>query len=348
MKKYIIALLTALSFTIWTFGKIITVSNNPNSPGQYIRLDSAINAASAGDILLVSGSVTDYGLGGTVTINKRLTLYGQGYDPRKDQALPSTISTLYIRSAASGTIISGFNISYQLYEEVNTNSIVISRCRINQLGVSFANSTWGINGSNYDIRENIIGQITINNNDADIHFHNNIIYGPIHGQATNTNILIYNNYFTSTAITSLSNALIYNNIFYSKSAAALSTAYTATANCVYNNNIYFNTTNANPLGIGVNNNSGSNNINVNPLFVNIDLTTTSLSRADNFNLQSGSRGTGAGTDGRDIGLHGGSLPIQYPYSGQPAIPQIQAMNILNPVIAPTDTLKISFRASSNN
>jgi len=102
------------------------------------------------------------------------------------------------------------------------------------------------------------------------------------------------------------------------------------------------------LGIGLNINTGSGNISANPDFVNLVTTSISVTRADNFNLQVGSPGIGAGTDGKDIGPHGGSIPMQYPYSGQPAIPAIQSMSIPNPVIQPNWTLTVKFQANSNN
>jgi hypothetical protein len=353
MKKLLVAVLATLSCCPLLFANTITVSNNPNSPGQYKRLDSAILAASAGDILLVSGSATDYATaaGGTITINKALTFYGHGYDPRNDQALASSMSNVHITTAGSGTTISGFSIPGQLYEDAGTNDIVISRCSI---GALWNHSCYcdGISGSNYVIRENIIGNIAIGPNIGGIMIRNNIITGSIGSQTTSVNITIDNNYFTGSigltgVYAGIYNANVENNIFYYKSTSS-SPSYATATNCVFNNNIYYNTTNSNPLGIGLNINTGSGNINANPDFVNLVTTSISVTRADNFNLQVGSPGIGAGTDGKDIGPHGGSIPMQYPYSGQPAIPAIQSMSIPNPVIQPNGTLTVKFQANSNN
>ena len=355
MKKFVFFALTTLCCCNILFAKIITVSNNPNSPGQYTRLDSAINAAVAGDIILVTGSATDYNLtgsnGGSLTINKPITIYGQGYDPRNDQALATTIGVVHLTAAGSGSILSGLSIG-TFYADDNTNNITITRCKISGFGYNYGgNGGHGINGNNYNLRENIItGNIVITPNHAGIIIQNNIIAGTISSPSTNTNILITNNYFTYLPITALSNATVNNNIFYYKSGSATANAYVGASvgNCGFKDNIYYNSTNANPLGIGVNGNSGSGNINGNPLFVNLDLTAVAVTRADNFNLQPSSPGVNAGTDGKNIGPEGGSLPIQYPYSGSPAIPQIQSMSILNPVIPPNGTLNVSFKASSNN
>lgn len=355
MKSFLIAAITALSYSPFLAANTITVSNNPNSPGQYKRLDSAINAAASGDIILISGSPTDYNaagnLGGAVTINKPLTLYGQGYDPRNDQTVATTIGVIHLTPAAAGTTISGIAIG-TLYADAGTNNITIKRCRINGFGYDYGgNGGNGVNGNNYNLRDNIIvATILIPAGHSDILIQNNIIIGGISSGATNTNILITNNYFANTPINTLSNALVNNNIFYHKAGTATTVAYVSTSvsNCTFSNNIYYNTTNANPLSIGVNGNSGTGNINANPVFVNLDLTSTSVTRADNFNLQTGSPGINAGTDGKNIGPEGGSLPMQYPYSGAPSIPQIQSMIISNPVVPPNGTLNVNFKASANN
>src|SRR6185437_2555324 len=258
-----------------------------------------------------------------------------------DQAAASIISSIHITAAGSGTTISGFSITNQIYEDGGTNNITISRCKINAMVNNYSHTN-GINGNNYDIRENIIGAIYISVYNtstpiSNIIIQNNIITGPIGGPAGATNIIISNNYFTASNpfpgvqfAGNLFNANIYNNIFYFKSSSP-TTAGSGAGNCVFNNNIYYNTTNANPFNLGANSNSGSNNINANPRFVNIDLTSTSVTRADNFNLQPGSPGINAGTDGKNIGPEGGSIPLQYPYSGDPAIPQIDSMSVLNPI-----------------
>jgi hypothetical protein len=353
MKKLLPALLAIMSSFPSLFAKTITVSNNPNSPGQYRRLDSAILAASAGDILLVSGSLTDYftgSPGGSVTLDRPLTIYGEGYDPRTENALPTTIGVLHLTAAASGTIISGISLG-AFYTDANTNNITISRCKIAKFGYSYGgNGTNGINGNNYLLRENVItGIINIPDGHADILILNNIICTSISSASNNTNILISNNFFNGAQIDNLYNATLTNNIIYYKNDAPLASPFVSATvvNCVFTNNIYFNNINSNPLNLGVNQNSGSGNINADPKFVNIDLT-PAFSQADNFNLQAGSPAINAGTDGTNIGPEGGSIPMQYPYAGQPAIPLVLQMTITNPVVAPNGTLNVTFKAKSNN
>jgi hypothetical protein len=54
-----------------------TVSNNPDIPAQYNSLQATIDAASAGDTILVAGSASSYG---NITIGKKLVVYGAGYN----------------------------------------------------------------------------------------------------------------------------------------------------------------------------------------------------------------------------------------------------------------------------
>jgi hypothetical protein len=258
---------------------------------------------------------------------------------------------VHLTAAASGTTISGFLISVQLYEDPGTNNIVISRCKITNV-YNFSCYCDGVAGNNYDFRENIIGNMAINANVGGILIQNNIVAGGIGSQPTTTNLTISNNYFCGSiglkgVYAGIYNATVNNNIFYYKSSTGTS-AYANATNCTFGNNLYYNTSNTNPFGIGTNNNTGSGNLNANPQFVSISLATTAIASTDNFNLQTGSPAINAGTDGKNIGPEGGNLPMQYPYTGQPAIPQIQSMTISNPVIAPNGTLNVKFQASSNN
>ena len=170
MKKKIFTTAAILLLAITMYAKTITVSNNPTSPGQYTTLQAAIDAAVAGDVLLVTGSGIDYG---QVTVNKQLTIYGQGYDPRKDIAFPTTISYItlsnnLVNNTASGTVIAGCNINslgvgWTGDPSSRVHNIVLKRSKIGSVS-SFGDNwlitdniiTSGIqlSGSNYIIKNN--------------------------------------------------------------------------------------------------------------------------------------------------------------------------------------------------
>jgi len=86
---------------------VITVDNSANSAGQYTGLQAAINAANAGDSIYISGSITSYG---TVTLNKRLILFGTGYNPAKQSPLVSTTGTITLDTVTSVSGASGSRI----------------------------------------------------------------------------------------------------------------------------------------------------------------------------------------------------------------------------------------------
>ncbi|MEP6466535.1 MAG: hypothetical protein ABJB05_09520 [Parafilimonas sp.] len=347
MKKNLCMLLSILLFAT-SFAKTITVSNNPTSPGQYKDLQTAIDAAKAGDILLVSGSSIDYG---QVTINKRLTIYGQGYDPRKDVAFPTSISSILLNnnlvndtasgSAIYGCTVSSFYVAFNGDPSTYVNNITVKRNTISYISAD---------GSGWVISDNIITS-QINVDGANCLIKNNVFTGSyIYNDNLHPNLIITNNNFTSTVNLQVSNAIVSNNIFYYKSSSVVNFAYGGNAiNTVFNNNIYYNNSNTNPFNIGQTNNTGTGNINnKNPKYISYDLTTTEVTRNDNLQLQTSSPAKNAGTDGKDIGGYGGATPMKYPLSGEPAIPQVKTMNINNTTVSPGSILQVQVKANSNN
>jgi hypothetical protein len=343
MQKLFTLTILCLLLCCFVNAKLITVSNNLNSPGQYDNLQTAVDAALTNDSLLVTRSPTSYG---SLNINnKKLTLLGQGYDPRKDIAISSKIDNITLNAGTDGTTICGFVIG-----SINPASLVLNIvCKRNKIGNMY------VNGNGYLITDNIIISWIYIYDISNTLIKNNIFLSTgqaIYGGTAPSNILITNNDFTYASTNSISvyNAVISNNIFYHKvNAAANTILFTDSHNCVVNNNITYNNTNTNPFNIGNNNQTGTGNkINVNPLYIAYDLADYNLTPNDNLQLQSSSPAKNDGTDGLDIGAYGGATPMQYPLSGEPAIPQIKSMNIINTVIPPTGTLNIQVKANSNN
>ena len=129
---FIVAFLTSHA-TQWT------VSNRtdlPVNPGQFTTIQAAINAASAGDTILVAGSAISYA---SPTISKKVILLSPGYSPDKENPLIATINgNINIAPGnTSGTVIEGFNIS----GDISLNS-----------GTTF---------SNISIRKNLLNAVLI-------------------------------------------------------------------------------------------------------------------------------------------------------------------------------------------
>ncbi|RLD21947.1 MAG: hypothetical protein DRI69_02655 [Bacteroidetes bacterium] len=367
--KTLLLLITACFVYTSSYADIITVSNDVDSPGQYTSLQAAINAASVGDTILVSGSPTNYG---SVTINKRLTLFGSGYDPANTFAKVTYLTNVTLArfdavQSASGTKISGFNLD-RVY--INNNDpdtmkdITIERCL-----VSIAIYFQSFNVSDY---RNVTVQncvftsastnISFGNYSGVLHFNhifrNNIFNGVIVGDIsssvnyTNLSLVSFRNNIltgsgTGTILDEVKNAVFENNIFFRKDAGNNdSDGSSAHCNgCAFDNNItYQSAFDTIPYG----NNVGSGNlIATDPMLVNYPITGAAFSFSHDYTLMGGSPALLAGTDGTDIGITGGAAP--FVVAAPPRIPQMTSILIGPPSAVPLNgTLQIQFTARKQN
>lgn len=200
MKKIYLLIITPIVFICSTYGAILIVNNNVNNPGNYNNLQTAIDAALPGDTILVSGSETYYQSstsGSYISINKKLTLIGAGYNPYTQYRLASKLYGINLTSDVtnnpSETTIMGFYISGNINANGNDiNYIQISRNKI--IGsLYFENSSYS-NWNYWIIRNNILYDIWANTSTANLtnsNFENNIITGRI--QYFNSASVIFSN-----------------------------------------------------------------------------------------------------------------------------------------------------------
>lgn len=340
MKKYIFTLVTFLFSLSLLNSTIITVSNNPAIPAQYTDLQEAIDDASPGDTIYVHGSSFDYG---TADINKELHLIGAGFHPLRESSNKSEAS-IEFGSEADNSSITGFDlysVSRQFSSIVTNHYIVIQRC--------YVHSYIYISGNNWLIRNNIL-EIIDTDYLGNIIISNNVFTGRSYNQAgikdsDQSSVIIKNNIFINPAYSSLfafqnvENAVIYNNIFFY-------IAPSGCENCIFNNNLTYQTEqNSIPYG----NNSGSDNIiGEDPLFVDAEEDVFSIYY--NYQLQETSPGHEAGTDDTDIGLYGGSnpWPEEDILSGEPAIPQVRTLEILNTTVGQDGEVRFKSNAEKND
>ena len=175
-----ISTLLFICLVIASKATVITVSNAPNSPGQYTNLQTAINAAAVGDTIYVHGSSTSYG---NINLKKRLTLIGTGHNPSKSNPLVAQIAilqldTLSSASGASGTKVIGFKLNQLLgYAGTGgTKNVWVSRNYFN----SSSNAKVNVTGSGWTIENNIINpNSVVLNNKANTVIRNNIFNGGI-------------------------------------------------------------------------------------------------------------------------------------------------------------------------
>lgn len=367
MKTKLLFLAMAFVLPFFTNAAVITVSNNPNSPGQYTDLQTAIDAAAANDILYVHASATNYGY---VTINKKLTIIGGGVLPDKSLQLLTSINTITLgynstgTSNASGSSISGcdvFAIYIYGYNSDGINygftNISIKRNRIHSLGSSaqltstnytiqnniITSDLGGFKLSNSVISNNIIGQIanldsTVGGNTFLVS--NNIILNSIYDVQS---CLIANNIFLTTSFSIIKFNTITKNMFYvAGSTDSFDQAVFETTQNTFSGNLY----NQNPNFLS---NEGVSVFDYN-------YSNPAIGPFVNYNLTSTSPGKNYGTDGTDVGIHGGVAPYvqgnttdsRFRYFPQPAIPQMMEMNILNNSITQNGTLNVNFTAKKND
>ena len=348
MRKFILVSVLAVFVYVANAG-IITVSNDPNSPGQYSSLQDAINAANNGDTLLVAGSLETYG---DITIqNKEVHIIGVGYRPDKQSPKHSEINTIIFNGTPNGSSLEGFEVTGYVHNN-GADFVTLKRNRINLIK---------INSESHDIYiyNNIIGELTKdyyqNDEISNLYISNNIITNKIKwgdpNALPNTNIFVSNNLFVGcgNAFEKIADNFYHftcvNNIFYASSPYHSNMQY-----CDFSNNLSYNTTNDNFNTSGTN--TGSNNVvSQNPDFVSE--TNDVFDYTDDYNLNAGSPAIGAGNDGNDIGIYGGTYPWPeggisgsgYMYSQEPQVPQVHSLILGVPV---NNSLNVQVQGVINN
>jgi hypothetical protein len=312
---------------------IYTVNNSSTSPGQYTNVAAAVSAASNGDTIYISGSSVNYG---SFTINKRLTVIGTGHNPQKQAPLYSLVDNITISS--NGVRIMGLNAYHFDDGGSNIDSIYISRNFIRyRIIVDNSNPDhWYIEGNVFEYSgENITFCSTCNI--TFMYISNNVFNGQLkelNYNGNNGNIYVSNNIFLRNGdmFTGSNYYLyIYNNIFYRATPSSSSTSCTWAGNCSYQcaNNTF-------P--------SGTNFTNINPRLIDFPNGGAYFSYSHNYRLQDTSQLVNAGTDGRDVGISGGSGYFEI--NGIPNIPQIRSFSITSNTTIPSGgSLNISFKST---
>ncbi len=362
MKKRLLTLLCTVA-ALGASAKVITVSNNANSPGQYTNLQAACDAASAGDTIYVHASATSYG---DVNIIKKLTLIGTSKSNEAITMLGKidiSFKTNSTTESGSGSVIKGFNAGVVYLNTISPGSgaisvsgILIERNVLSGIIFNAPNSSNGFAGC--VIRHNIVWNtsisasgfvknVQITNNIANISFNNSsdcIVANNLIGNLFADNCMIANNivaYSGSSQVFNGKGNTIKNNLFYKSWDASWSVANLDPARNIIGENLF-----ADPKFI-------------NPpkdLFYGVAFP-LAATKPNNYNLnvEEGSPCKGAGTDGKDIGIYGGSTP--WPESGfedvgtrslryapVPNIPVMLEMGILNTSVLPNGTLNVEFKA----
>lgn len=338
--------------TMYSYGKIWRVNNNPGVAANFTSLQAAHDSASSGDTIHLEGSPTSYG---GLSCSKKLVVIGTGFFLDQDtasQALTqsSKVDGITIYEGSEGAVFTGLDFranSMNIY----CNDIVIKRNLFSSpngsdadyytgsVNMQYQNNHYPTGASNISITQNYGLRIESNYSSTGILVTNNFIsYYAYAGDATTGECVRLN---AGTV------ALFQNNIFRRGTVTAYNSSFT--------NNIMY----AGFMGAGTGNLT-SNNIgnstqfgNANGNQQNVDMTTVFLGPTGNtsdsqWKLKTGSPAIGAGYGSTpanpiDDGIYGGATP--YVLAGLPAVPAIYFFQN-QPIGSSTDPIDVTIKVKS--
>ena len=349
MKKSLLIALFAIATTT-SYATVLTVSNSPFGGAQYSTLLAAYNAATNGDTLHVEGTNVTYFLGQNGGWAKSLTVIGIGFNPDKQNPGKTVISSAHsgsqsaifsVIAGGSGSSFYGINFTSVVATYGGATNLLFANCDFNSfIGLNQSSSAITIrncifkslNGQNMYLDGSVISGVLVSNC---------VFSGYIVGSSNvNVSMNVDHCLFLGSggAIAyALWNATISNCIFMNSFPLA-----NQFYNCNFLNNISRLAGTFPPAGLG---NTASNNIEAtDPNLVTYTLG-AAYSTAHDYNLQAGSAAIAAGSDGTDIGVHGGTNMF-FSESGEVLInPIIREVSILTPTVTPNGTLNVKVIAT---
>lgn len=368
MKKIII-ISAVILLAIASNATIRTVCNIPSPSAQFSTIQAAVDASISGDTVLVQGSSTPYA--SFVIADKRLVVIGPGWKPLRN--LPQLTANLQnctiTGTASSGTEIQGltfkdgYNYGLNIQAAVTINNIRIIRNHFLKSVQVGGNGTG--NYSSYLFEGNWFDGTIIQagayggNNYANFIIQNNIFYNGGLAQFTKaTNFIIDHNLFYYSGLyypfgTNTSypckNFTIQNNIFCRAEPVSGASGTGGATNCVFKNNITFNTNATAPWTQNGNINGGGNLLNQDP---QMTAQTQVNSGVDdpllNFRINAGPANNKA-TDGKDMGLlYNPTGSLNWANSRSSRLPYIYDITITNPNIVSGSTLNVKVEARKVN
>ena len=345
MKTFVTFILAGCLFSI-SQATILTVCPNSSFPAKYTSIQTAIDSSAVGDtIYIYPGSYSE-----NPVINKRLVLIGPGINPRRPTKLTATVYDFTVTgTSSSGSVIMGLNMYHTVQFGIGAeivNYLLISECKFSG-GVNFngygnllenciLSSTYPTGGSIVFTFGSAVGNI----------IQNCIIHGYI-AMRGGTNTVFRNNIFASgdagtSAFSDIqygetwgTSVLVENNIFFKSNPTG---PRGSTSACEFKNNIYFLTDNPVPS-----NSLSSGNINADPQFVSFPAGGAGFDFSYDYHLQSSSPGVNYGTDGSDVGMWGGSAPVNAGF--EPPIPRVYSLKTKNSIAPAGGKIQLTIKAT---
>ncbi len=360
MKTLKITLLCCLFAFTATAQTIITIDNSPQSTTTHQTLQDALDAATAGDIIHVQPTATNYGNG---TIDKAITIIGRSHS---EVNRVSTVNNLTVRS--SGVVIKGVSLgslttSTSGPEPIPHTGLRLYDCKAGNVILGLGNSS-PITIDDAEVQGCVFYTFIQRINAQNILVGNNIITGGFIVNAPET-VVISNNIFrggsgdiTLQNASNTETAIIFNNMFTTNSSADKTIiSYSGDfnfSNCLTYNygvgNLTFATANG---GAFLENNSL---LNTDPLFVDIDSGVSTsfaganpiynlVARMDDLTLQAGSLALTGGGGGSQIGLFNSGF--NYDYIGNPRdVPTLDIINY-DAAVPKNGTINVTITAKAH-
>ncbi len=288
-----------------------TVDNNISRPADFRTVQEAVDAAATDDVILLVGSQSEYG---NLSLAKRVTIRGPGYFLSSNGVEgwgQSAVLSVSVSPGASGARLEGLTLDINISPGINScDELAIMRCR------SYSND-WVLYGSRHLISqcysERAVQLLGSQNVVSSCYFYSFNIQGS--GSSVDHCVIGITAGSTHSfgAANTVANSII---------TRAFSTTYTGGSirNCLV-------------MGSGILP-PGNGNINGGVLADTFEMSVEYGALSDTgYRLKPFSIAIGAGANGTDMGMFGGSSP--YVISGIPAIPRIKALAM--PTLVPDST-----------
>lgn len=338
MKTRLLLLIACLYVATTHAQTIRRVNNTPGvtGPNVYTTVQAAHDAAATGDIIYVEPSATAYS---TLTLTKRLTIYGTGYLLDENASLVNVqnrsiavVGNVSFANGSSNSVISGLQIEGSITFQGTVSGITVERCRISS-NIIFNSTCTGATSqfpTNCTIRQCFLTS------------------GSIQGSCDGTSNIVFN----ATGI-SIVNCILRDGVIARLNSCVvlqshISNGYYRISNSTVSNNTsgyglgdsYNNTVNNNVCSSNCYPNENGNLNNQSNIFIG------GASWIDSFyRLAIGSPAIGAGAGGVNCGPFGGPNP--YVLSGLPPVPIITNL-ISSPSGNNNAPLNIRMSVQSNN
>lgn len=300
MRKSIFTLLLAAMTVADVCAEQIAVVTESGTTSIYQTLDQAIANATDGSVIYLPGGGLD--ISSNTKVTKRVTIIGVSHKYNADNADGSTIigGDVNFAAGSDGSALMGVYATGDVIIGSSNDSvqnIVVRYCNVNSIQIKHSGCRGIVVNQNYLRDISNLGKNNVSITNCVLHSIDNVSNGTINHNVITSAVTGHtgNNH----PLYAVNNSLITNNVFCYTGNSILYYGYESKYNQIFNNISGYYGSSGN-----TNNNTISQLLQKKPedLFVNPG---PGVSVESDFHLKD-SIGIGAGTDGTDIGIYGGT------------------------------------------